>query len=159
MNARPSWLAALALLLATVPAGAQETVQVSLPSWVSFDVFDVTRSTAGSPDPTRVELSSAELLPGKVLRVSVRSETAAFTAPSGPAMPAELVSWRAGGAVGGTGSDGTLDDAFYGLVFQGSSGATAGWIDLTWTLAPPGTGVRAGNHQLTLRWKVESLVP
>jgi hypothetical protein len=149
----------LALLLVAASAGAQETARVTLPTWVTFDVFDVTAATTGSPNPTRVEFSEAQLLPGNVLRISVRAEAAAFSSPPGAAIPASSSSWTAAGAVGGTGSSGTLDDGFYTPVFQSSSGATAGSVDLTWTLAPLGSGVRAGSHQISLRWKVESVVP
>lgn len=151
--------AALALWLAAVPLTAQETVQVSVPGWMSFDVFDVSASTTGSPEPTRVEFSGADLHPGNVLRISVRAESASSSSPGGEAIPASRVSWRATGAAGGTASDGTLGDLAYGVVFQSSPGATAGWVDLVWTLAPPGSGVDAGTHEITLRWQFESIVP
>lgn len=156
---RRAWWPALALLLAATPAASQETVQVSVPGWVSFDVFDVSVSAAGSPEPTRVEFSGADLLPGNVLLVSVRAETAAFSSPSGGDIPVGRVLWHAAGSAGGTASDGTLDDVSFGVVFQGASGATAGWVDLVWTLAPPGAGIDAGTHQVTLRWRFESVVP
>lgn len=149
----------LALCLTAAPAASQETVQVSVPGWISFDVFDVGASTTGSPEPTRVEFSGADLLPGNVVRISARAESGAFSTPAGGEIPAGLVSWRATGAAGGTVNDGMLDDTSYGLVFQSSAGATAGWVDLVWTLAPPGAEIDAGTHQIELRWKVESVVP
>lgn len=149
----------LLMVAPTSAARAQETVEVSFPGWIAFDVFDVSRSTTGSPDPARVEFSTANLLPGNVLRIGVRAEASTFTPPSGNAIPASYVSWSPGGAIGGVGASGTLDASAYGLVFQSSSGAASGWVDLTWTLAAPGAGIRAGNHQLTIRWKVESIVP
>jgi len=36
---------------------------------------------------------------------------------------------------------------------------TSGRVDLGWPLAAPGSGIRAGTHQLTIRWKVESITP
>jgi hypothetical protein len=32
-------------------------------------------------------------------------------------------------------------------------------MDLEWTMAAPTSGLRAGNHQLTIRWKMESITP
>lgn len=152
-------LGLIALWLTAAPAVPQETVQVAVPGWVSFDVFDVGASTTGSPEPTRVEFAGAELLPGNVLRISVRAESAAFASPAGGGVPVGLVSWRGAGAAGGTPSDGTLDDVTYGVVFQGSPGVTAGSVDLVWTLAPPGAAIDAGTHQVELRWRFESVVP
>ena len=35
----------------------------------------------------------------------------------------------------------------------------AGHVDLAWSLAAPGSGIRAGIHQLTIRWKLEVVTP
>ena len=46
------------------------------------------------------------------------------------------------------------------LLAGGASGhITSGHVDLAWSLAALGSGIRAGNHQLTIRWKVESIAP
>jgi hypothetical protein len=44
-------------------------------------------------------------------------------------------------------------------VFQSDPARTSGHVDLAWTLAAPGSGIRAGTHQLTIRWKLESITP
>jgi hypothetical protein len=87
----------------------------------------------------------------------VQPDAAAFTPPSGPSIPASNVSWSNLGANGGVGMNGTLSSSSYALVFQSDPGRTSGHIDLRWTLSAPGSGIRAGNHQLTIRWKIESV--
>ncbi len=152
----------VALAAAVVSAGAQETVTISVPMAVSFPVIDVSRSTSGAPNVTTVSFSNANLSFGKALRVSVQADAAAFTPPSGSSMPASNVSWNSLAESGGIGSDGALGSSSFALVFQSNplmEPGTSGSIDLEWTLAAPGSGIRAGNHQLTIRWKVESITP
>jgi hypothetical protein len=55
--------------------------------------------------------------------------------------------------------NGTLSATSYTLVFQSNPSPSSGHADLEWTLAAPGGGVRAGLHQLTVRWKLESIMP
>ena len=138
-----------------VSAGAQETVSISVPPAISFLVTDVSRSTSGTPDVTRISFSNANL-GGKALRVSVQSDAVAFTPPSGSSIPAANVSWN---SLGANGSDGTLSSSSYAVVFQSDPGTASGHVDLGWTLAAPGSGIRAGSHQLTIRWMVESITP
>ncbi len=152
-------LGIIALAAAAVPAGAQETVAISVPLAVSFPVTDVSRSTSGAPHVTTISFSNASLSPGRALRISVQPDAAAFTPPSGTSIPASNVSWSNLGANGGIGMNGTLSSSSYALVFQSDPARTSGHIDLGWTLAAPGGGIRAGNHQLTIRWKVESITP
>jgi len=147
------------LAVAAVPAGAQETVSISVPMAISFPVTDVSRSTSGAPDVTTVSFSNANLSSGRVLRVSVQSDAAAFTPPNGSSIPVSNVSWNNVGANGGIGMNGTLSSSSYALVFQSDPAMTSGHVDLGWTLAAPGSAIRAGNHQLTIRWKVESITP
>jgi hypothetical protein len=142
-----------------VSAAAQEMVSITVPSTVSFSVTDVSRSTSGAPSPTTISFSNANLIAGKALRVSVQAGGAGFTPPSGPSIPASNVSWTNLGAGGGTGWNGTLGSSSYTLVFQSDPARTSGHVDLEWTLSAPGSGIRAGNHQLTIRWKVESITP
>ena len=142
-----------------VSSGAQETVSIAVPSAVSFSVTDVSTSTPGSPNPARISFSNAVLLSGKALRVSVQADAAAFTPPNGSSIPGSNVSWSTVGAAGGTGWNGTLSATSYTLVFQSNPNPTSGHADLAWTLAAPGSGVRAGTHQLTIRWKLESITP
>ena len=149
----------IVLLASVASAGAQETVLISVPMAVTFTVSNVSVSTAGAPSTTTVSFLNAILIPGKAIRVSVQSDAAAFSAPSGASIPASNVSWNSLGAAGGIGSNGTLSSSSYALVFQGDSLRTSGQVDLGWTLAAPGSGIRAGAHQLTIRWKIESITP
>jgi hypothetical protein len=142
-----------------VSAAAQELVTITVPSAVSFAVTDVSRSTSGVPSPTRISFSNAILIPGRVLRISVQAGSAGFTPPSGASIPSSNVSWTNLGATSGTGWNGSLSSSSYTLVYQSDPLRTSGHIDLGWTLAAPGSGIRAGNHQLTIRWKVESIAP
>lgn len=144
---------------AGAPVAAQETVTIGMPSFVSFLVTDLASTTNGAPSPSVVNISGASLTTGKALRVSVIADTAAFTPPSGPGIPIAKVSWQVLGANGGTGANGTLSASSYGLVFQANPATASGHVDLAWSLAALGTGIRAGNHQVTIRWKVESITP
>lgn len=159
LAARIAILGIAALAATVVSVGAQETVNIAIPSAVSFAVTDVSRSTTGSPSPTTISFSNASLTPGKALRVSVQADASAFTPPNGSSIPVSKVSWSIVGAAGGTGWNGTLSATSYTLVFQSDPSPTTGHADLAWTLAAPGSGVRAGIHQLTIRWKVESITP
>lgn len=147
------WIASVA------SADAQETVSIAVPSAVSFSVTDVSTNTTGSPSPATISFSNANLELGKALRVSVQADASAFTPPTGASIPASHVSWSTLGAAGGTGWNGTLSSTSYTLVFQSDPSPTSGHVDLEWTLAAPGSRIRAGTHQLAIRWKLESIVP
>jgi hypothetical protein len=65
-----------------------------------------------------------------------------------------------GGRAGSDPRDRQVDprDVFMERVdLQSDPARTSGHVDLGWTLAAPGSGIRAGNHHLTIRWKVESI--
>jgi hypothetical protein len=156
---RIATLGIAAVIASVVSAAAQETVSITVPSTLSFQVTDVSRTTSGAPNPATISFSNATLIPGRALRISVQAGSAGFTSPSGPGIPASKVSWTNLGAGGGTGWNGTLGSSFYALVFQSDPARTSGHVDLGWTLAAPGSGIRAGDHQLTIRWKVESITP
>ncbi len=44
-------------------------------------------------------------------------------------------------------------------VFQSDPATASGHVDLGSTLAAAGSGIDAGLHQLTIRWKIESITP
>lgn len=155
------WVAVLGVVApaAIRAAGAQKTVTISIPASVSFQVTDIGRPTTGTPAVSTIGFSNAPLGAGRVLRVSVQPDAAAFTPPTGPPIPASLVAWHTLGASGGLGSNGTLSALSYVLMHQSDAGITSGHVDVEWRLAPPAAGIRAGSHQLALRWKVESITP
>lgn len=150
---------AIALLGISVRAQAQESVTISLPSAVSFPVGSVSTSTTGSPDPTTVEFSTAILVPGRALRISVMADGSNLSGPGAATIPVAAVSWNVSSVTGGVGSNGTLSATSYTQVFQSSILTGSGRFDVTWTMAAPGAGILAGMFTQNLRWKIESVLP
>jgi hypothetical protein len=155
------WHGSIAPAEPRAPEPAQlipETVRITVPAAVDFDVDDVAVSHLGANGPSTVSFILAVLNLGRVLRISVKAD-ADLTPPSGPAIPASSLSWQTSNVLGGVGVNGVLSKTSYTQVFQGHPLAVAGRVDLTWTLSAPGTAIRAGTHQVLLRWKVESVIP
>jgi hypothetical protein len=149
-----------ALLGLTRTAGAQ-TVTITVPAAVSFNVIDVAASTSGVPNLVTVNYSNPLLFPNSAkLKVSVRADASAFSGPGVTHIDAAKVSWTAT-ATNGTASNGTLSSAAYGEVYRSPANLKAtstGSVSLHWTLAPvAAAGLRAGTHTLTVRWKFEAL--
>jgi hypothetical protein len=141
-------------------AAAQETVRITLPASVAFSVPNMSNTVTGSPNPTTLRFQQASLTATHALRVSVRADASTFTPPSGMIkIPAANVSWTTSNPTRATGFSGTLSSTAYTTVFQSQTNANNGNIDVTWKLAPLPAGVRAGAHNLTIRWKLESIVP
>ncbi|MHB1461835.1 MAG: hypothetical protein ACYC1M_11185 [Armatimonadota bacterium] len=138
-----------------------ESVDISVPSSIGFYVTDVTMPTTGSPNPTAVSFSNANLNLGNSLRISIKADTTDFVTPSGggAAIPAAYVSWTTSGAVGGTGFNGSLNYLTFTDVFQSVANPLSGTVDMSWRLAPLPAGIRAGNHTLSITWKLESISP
>ena len=137
-----------------------EWVNITLPAAVNFAVTNAGLSTTGTPNPTQISFSLLSVLTGHALRISIQANAPSFTPPAGAAtIPASAVSWTTSGAVNGTGSGGTMSNVAPVRVFQSTAGASAGSVNLVWQLAAPGTAIRAGNHTLTARWILESIVP
>ena len=142
-------------VMSVVTHSAPETVSITIPAAVGFAVTNVSAATAGSPASGTVSFSSLNVSGGNVLRISVKAD-GNFTPPSGTAIPASRVSWTTSGASNGTGSNGTLSTSAYGQLFQSSNGKKSGSVNVSWSLAAPGSGIRAGVHTMTVRWKLES---
>ena len=151
-----TWLAVFALASST--GGAQDTVDVTLPATVGFTITDVTANTVSDDNPTPVSFANGTYGNSLGLAISVKAD-GDFVPPSGPAIPADYVSWTTASASNGVGHDGTLNTSSYTLLFQGDAGAVSGSVDVNWTLQAPGTPLRAGIHTLTLRWKFEAVTP
>jgi hypothetical protein len=153
-----STLAVLALGLGLAPVtlySVAETVTVSIPAAVGFAVTNVGVTTAGSPASGTLSFLNLNATGSHVLRISVKADSN-FVPPGGTAIPASKVSWTTSGATNGTGSNGTLSTSAYGQIYQSSSGKKAGTVNVSWSLAAPGTPLRAGVHTLVVRWKLES---
>jgi len=150
------WVLVAAILTLDPPTLiAAETVKVTLPATITFAVTNVSVSTTGSPSPTAVSFSNGTLTALHRLHISVKAD-ADFIPPSGTAIPASKVSWTTSGAAQGTGSSGVLSTSAYAQLYQGNLGKQSGSVNVTWTLAAPGTPLRAGSHSLTMRWKLEA---
>lgn len=134
---------------------ASEDVRITIPAAVSFAVTNVSVATAGSPASGSVSFNQLNVVTGHVLKVSVKADSD-FVPPSGAAIPASKVSWTTSGATNGTGSNGTLSTSTYSQLFLSGATKKSGSVNVTWSLAAPGTGIRAGIHRLTVRWKLES---
>ena len=151
--------AVLVLSLAGISLqSASEDVRIRVPAAIGFAVTNVGVSTTSSPVSDTVSFSSLTVDTGRVLRISVKADSN-FVPPSGTAIPASRVSWATSGATNGVGSGGTLSTSAYGQVFQSAATKKSGSVNITWTLAAPGTSIRAGVHTLTVRWKLESINP
>ena len=134
-----------------------ESVDITLPSAVTFNVTNVALNTGGGT--SAISYSGASLNLINRLRVSIQADSAQFVPPAGPStIPATNVSWTTSGATGGTGYAGTLTAAGFTRVFQSGFFPSAGSVDVTWTLAAPGASIRAGSHLLTAHWRVESFL-
>lgn len=149
-------LAAAALLLSAGGARAAETVDVTVPPGVSFNVTDVTQNTA-APTVT-LSFTNASLNGNHQLEISVMAAAPNFTPPAGTVtIPASNVTWTAT-TPDGTATGGTLSATTYTRIYISSRPCPAsGSVDITFTLAAPGTGIRAGDHTLPLRWMFDSV--
>jgi hypothetical protein len=136
-------------------ASAQETVNMSVPLNVSFQVVDVNAPVSTT---VTVSFSDALLIPGHVLRISARADSIEFVGPVGNKIPASAVSWTASNAQGGVGLSGTLSSTTDHVVFQSTLLPLSGHVDLTFRLQPP-NDVHAGTHTMSLRWNIEAVLP
>lgn len=139
------------------PSQSQETVSMSLPPFVSFNVANVSQFSTASPSTVMFDFSNAQLNPGMSLSVSLIADNTTFNAPSGNAIPVSKVTWTTSGASGGTGYSGTLSGSAYTEVFRSFANPTSGSVDIGFRLDATGSAIRAGDHNLTLRWKFESV--
>jgi hypothetical protein len=151
-------LTVLLLLRAETLDSAADSVSLTVPAAVGFAVTNVGVSTAGSPSATPVTFSSLSVSGSRVLRISVKAD-GNFVPPGGQAIPAAKVSWTTSGVINGIGSAGVLSTSAYGQLYQSSNGKKVGGVNVSWTLAAPGTPLRAGVHALTIRWKFEAIIP
>jgi len=148
---------ALGSLAAAAPT---PTVNVTVPAFVSFAVTNVKVSTTGSPNPFTVSFTNAKDFKKLAFRISVKAVAGSFTPPAGPSIPASKVSWSIVSAQNGTGYNGTLSSTAYTIVYQSVLEPSSGSVRLAWSLAAPGaSGLRAGNHTLSLTWRLEAVVP
>jgi hypothetical protein len=155
------WVA-LALLGLTGLRGAEaaDTVDITIPTSVTFTVVNISASTTGTPAPFTVIFSNAKLKNTDALRISVRANAVDFTPPNGNTkIPAANVTWTTSGVLGGTGSNGTLSSTQYTQVYQSNVDPSFGRVRITWRLTGAPVGIRSGSHTLSLSWKLEAVTP
>ncbi|CAN5861884.1 hypothetical protein BH24ACI5_BH24ACI5_21250 [soil metagenome] len=156
-------LAVIALLALTelpAPEPAQlglATARVFAPPTVLFQIRDVGAATPAS-SVTTVSFDNAILILGHALRISVKAD-GDIVMPGGGLIPSTTLAWTASNATNGIGMHGSLNKLTYTPVFQGNANATAGGVNLSWTLSAPGGSVTAGTGEATLRWKFEAITP
>jgi len=138
---------------------AEETVDITLPTNVSFYVVKVNKTT--ETEPATLSYIDADLNSGNYLRISIKANAANFTRPSnvGDYIAANSVSWTTSSAQGGSGVNGTLSSDTYNIVYESNTDPTSGSLSIVWNLAAPGSGIRAGGHTLNCTWKIESFLP
>lgn len=158
------WL--LLTLLALVGGGYAwaDSVNISIPASLAFDVRRVTATTTATPNPLTLSFTNGAMVNGNALRISLRASAINFTPPSGTVtIPADLVSWTKSNPLGGTANDGTVSAFAFTQVYQSNpcvGPPLSGSVDLIFRLGPPGAnGLRAGNHSLTVQWKIEAITP
>lgn len=158
-GATPFIVLAIALLVVGGQLdSAADSARVTVPAAVGFAVTNVGVSTAGTPSTMPVSFSNLNVSGSRVLRISVKAD-GNFVPPGGPVIPAAKVSWTTSGATNGTATAGVLSTSAYGQLYQSGTGKKAGSVNVGWTLAAPGTPLRAGTHALTIRWKFEAINP
>ncbi len=142
----------------TLTANVSEQARVTVPAGVTFNVTNVgaaTAASAASVTVSNIVLATAT----KQFKVSLQANAATFTAPGGATTwSASDVSWNAAAWTNAAGSLGTLSSASYNTVATCVADATdCSTTALVFSLAAKGTVKRAGNHQLTVVWKFESI--
>jgi len=167
-----------AMLLVSVPAFAQQSVtltdtsqtttltatvseqaRVTEPAGVTFNVTNLSSSTAATAASVTVQnivLATAT----KQLRVSVQGNAASFTPPVAGATTWAVgdVTWNAATWTNATGASGTLSNSAYTAVATCTADAAdCSTTGLVFTLGAKGTVKRAGNHTLVVTWKFESI--
>jgi hypothetical protein len=143
----------------TGTANVSEQCRLQVPTTITFPVTDVTISTpapAASVTITSIVLATAT----KQLKISLQAAAANFTPPvvGATTWGAGDVSWNAAAWTNATGAGGVLSSTQYNEVATavadtGGASTTA----LIFTLAAKATVKRAGNHTLSMTWKVESI--
>ena len=165
---RPSRSSTSALLImaalwagAAVPTAAPvqlESARTTVPAIIVFEVTDLITTTDAVTGTTTVSFDQALLLLGRALRISVKAD-GDLVPLDGGSIPVSNIVWQTSGAVNGVGINGVLSKTAYTPVFESNALVLSGRVDVVWKLSPPGPAVRAGPHQVTLRWKIESVIP
>lgn len=143
----------------TLTSNVSEQARVTVPANVTFNVTDVTSSTAASA--ASVTVSNIVLATAtKQLQVSIQAGASSFTPPvvGATTWSASDVTWNAATWTNATGASGTLSSSAYNTIATCDADvASCGTTGLVFTLGAKGTVKRAGNHTLSITWKFESI--
>ena len=142
----------------TGEAQVVESVRITAPPVLTFDMPDVNILTDASGGTFTVAFDEAILRQGRGVRISVRAE-GDLLPPAGAPITVASLSWTTSGTTNGVGINGTLSKSQYRPVFESTPGATSGRVNITWSLDLGNRNVRAGTHTGLLRWRVETFVP
>ena len=143
----------------TLTATVSEQARVTVPAGVTFNVTNVSASTAATAASVTVQnivLATAT----KQMRVSLQANAASFTPPVVGATtwaPGD-VTWNAATWTNATGASGTLSNAAYTAVATCTADvADCSTTGLVFTLGAKATVKSAGDHTLVVTWKFESI--
>jgi hypothetical protein len=142
-----------------VSVTVSEQARVAVPAGISFTVNNVGAATSANSAAVTIDqivMSSA----AKQLRLSLRADAAAFTAPAvgETSWAANDVSWGAATWTAATGTAGVLSNATFNTVATCNAGVTAcSTTGLVFSLAAKPSVQRSGTHTLLVTWKVESI--
>ena len=143
----------------TLTAAVSEQARVTVPAGISFNVSDVTASTAAGA--ASVTVSNIVLATDtKQLKISIEAGAGSFTPPvvGATTWSAGDVTWNAATWTSATGASGTLSNSSFNEVATCDADvASCSTSGLVFTLGAKGTVKRAGNHTLTVTWKFESI--
>jgi hypothetical protein len=148
--------AAVGLLACTVGVRA-DTVSISVPSTISFDVTDITKTTTGTPNPFVIAFWNAQLASGDDLVFNVMASAPVLTIAGGTStIPVGDVNWtitaNSGSPQNGTGVLSTSSTTVWTSAAVAANGR--GRADLVWTLLPPPPGISAGSYSVTGQWLI-----
>ena len=143
----------------TMTASVSEQAQVTVPAGVTFNVTDISGSTAASAASVTIDNIVLETAT-KQLQVSIQANAADFTPPVDGATTwsAGDVTWNAATWTSAAGASGTLSNAAYAEVATCTvDTASCSTTGLVFTLAANTAVQRSGNHTLVITWKFESI--
>jgi hypothetical protein len=139
----------VACLCTPATVRAQERVDLQVPGRLAVKAF-IAGTEVATP-PSHLAFTHAMLLPGRRLRISVRAE--------GPENREGIraLSFVTTNAIGGAGLRGTVGWEEWSPVFEGRTLAVSGGVEILWKIEMARWGRRAGDREIALRWRIESV--
>lgn len=145
----------------TMSAMVSDQTRVHLPAGIAFNVTDVGRAIAS--DSVSILLDRIVLPTSTAqVRLSVQAAAPSFTPPVAgvTTWDAADVSWNEGQWSNASGAPGALSSSTYSAIVTCHADVSLCGTDrMSFTLAAKPAVSRAGNHTLTIVWKVEAIDP